>query len=579
MGFLLIFRCKYLPGACLAAPTLSLVLLLAGFNPVEASALAAPALPDASQSITGSVYVAMDSWIYPAFSRLQALGYADTAFQGLRPWTRKSCLRILMAMQDKIVAAPDSPANAEAVSLFNALSQEFRDDLITYTQGRGNLAGTLDRVYSRQQYMSGTPVNDSYHLGQTLVNDDGRPYQGGYNQYSGFQGHAQYVRFALDVRGELQHAPGRGAYSADVEQLFANVDLNPVQPAVPVPSMNTFRLLDANLSFNLANHSISVGKSEDWWGPGQGSAMAWSTNAEPIFALRINRTEPLMIPLVSRLLGPFRYEGIFGELKQQYPRDPWVHAEKVQFKPTENLEFGFSRVVVFAGEGHVPLTFGSFWHSFSSFQNVTPAEKLSRTDPGARHSSFDFSYRLPYLRNWLTLYTDSIVHDDVSPIDAPRHAAINPGLYLSHVPGLPKLDLRVEGVDSAADVGNRNIRGQYFYWETVYHQVYTNKGNLFGSWIGREGKGGQAWLSYWLNPQSRLVLGYRHAKVENDFIPGGTTQNDFNGQAIVRLKKDLELNAFAQYERWTIPVLKPGPQNQFTGSVQLTWYPRLMARR
>ena len=167
---------------------------------------------------------------------------------------------------------PDSPANEEATQLFAALSNEFRNDVTTYDPGGRNLYGIVDRLYTRQQYMSGTPVNDSYHLGQTLVNDDGRPYEGGYNQYTGFQAHAQYVRFALDVRGEVQHAPGRAAYPLPVYQLFANVDEEPLQPALPLSSLNAFRLLDANLSFNIANHSISVGKSEDWWGPGQGSA-------------------------------------------------------------------------------------------------------------------------------------------------------------------------------------------------------------------------------------------------------------------------------------------------------------------
>ena len=54
---------------------------------------------------------------------------------------------------------------------------------------------------------------------------------------------------------------------------------------------------------------------------------------------------------------------------------PGCMRQKINFKPTPNLEFGFSRVVVFAGEGHVPLTFGSFWHSFTSFQNVSAADK------------------------------------------------------------------------------------------------------------------------------------------------------------------------------------------------------------
>jgi hypothetical protein len=46
-------------------------------------------------------------------------------------------------------------------------------------------------------------------------------------------------------------------------------------------------------------------------------------------------------------------------------------------------------------------------------------------------------------------------------------------------------------------------------------------------------------------------------------------------RAIVLLKKDLELNAFVQYERWKVPVLAPGLQTDTTGSIQITYYPKL----
>jgi hypothetical protein len=337
-------------------------------------------------------------------------------------------------------------------------------------------------------------------------------------------------------------------------------------------------LIDANFATSVANHEISVGKTEDWWGPTQTGSMALSNNAEPIYALRINRVVPLYIPVVSDVLGPFRYEGLFGSLKgHRYPNAPWVHAEKFSFKPTRNVEFGFSRVVIFAGEGHVPLTFGSFWNSFTSFSNVSVAQKESRNDPGFRSSSFDFTWRLPWVEKWLTLYSDSIVHDDVSPLAAPRRAAVNPGLYLSHVPKLPHFDLRAEAV-STDPVANSQA-GQFLYYEFEYPDGYTNKGNLLGSWMGREGKGGQAWLTDWLSPREYIQLGYRNAKVSKTFIPQGTTQNDFNIKAVLRLKDDLELNAFGQAEFWKAPVLASGPQHDFTGSIQLTYFPKMSWHR
>ena len=341
------------------------------------------------------------------------------------------------------------------------------------------------------------------------------------------QRRAEGYHFSLDVRGEYQHAPGRAAYPESVQEIFAQIDSTPLVAPEPVPATNVFRLINANFATSVANNEFSVGKADDYWGPTQAGSMALSNNAEPIYALRINRVVPLRIPLFSDVLGPVRYEGLFGSLKgHRYPNAPWIQAQKFSFKPTRNLEFGFSRVVIFAGKDHVPLTFGSFWHSFTSFSNVSLAEKESRNDPGFRSSSFDFTWRLPWMEKWLTLYSDSIVHDDVSPLAAPRRAAINPGLYLSHFPGLPHVDLRAEAVSTdpvASDQG-----GQFLYYEFEYPDGYTNKGNMLGSWMGREGKGGQAWLTDWLSPKEYLQLGYRNAKVSKNFVPGGTTQNDFN---------------------------------------------------
>jgi Capsule assembly protein Wzi len=518
----------------------------------------------------GLVYVPLDSWVYPAFERLFSLGYADSAYLGMRPWTRTSCLQILQETYPKL---QDAPQDKEAWEIFQALALEFGLEA-----GRATPRAELRDVYTRNMYIHGPPINDSLHFGQTLINDYGRPYQQGFNALDGFTARAEGYHLSLDVRGEYQHAPGRAAYPESVQTLIATVDSTPLLAPEPVPQTNVFRLIHANFALAVANNEFSVGKADDWWGPTQSGSMALSNNAEPIYALRINRVVPLRIPLLSDVLGPFRYEGLFGSLKgHRYPNAPWIHAEKFSFKPSRNLEFGFSRVVIFAGEGHVPLTFGSFWNSFTSFSNVSLAQKESRNDPGFRSSSFDFTWRLPWMEKWLTLYSDSIVHDDVSPLAAPRRAAVNPGLYLSHFPKLPHVDLRAEAVSTDPVASSQG--GQFLYYEFEYPDGYTNKNNLLGSWMGREGKGGQAWLTDWLSPKQYIQLGYRNAKVSKTFIPGGTTQNDFNVKAVLRLKDDLELNAFGQAEFWKVPALATGAQHDFTGSVQLTYFPKLSWRR
>src|SRR5271154_6681758 len=518
----------------------------------------------------GLVYMPLDSWVYPAFERLFSMGYADSAYLGMRPWTRNSCLRILEETYPKL---QDAPKDQEAWRIFQALAVEFGAEA-----GQTSPQAKLHDVYTRNMYIKGRPINDSFHFGQTLINDYGRPYQQGFNALDGFTAWAQGYHFSLDVRGEYQHAPGRAAYPESVQELFSQVDSTPLVAPEIVPQTNVFRLINANLAVSLANNEISVGKADDWWGPTQAGSMALSNNAEPIYALRINRVVPLRIPGVSDVLGPIRYEGLFGSLKgHRYPNAPWIHAEKFSFKPLRDVEFGFSRVVISAGKDHVPLSFGSFWHSFTSFSTVSQAEKESRNGPGFRSSSFDFTWRLPWVEKWLTLYCDSIVHDDVSPLAAPRRAAVNPGLFLSHVPGLPHVDLRAEGVSTDPVASNQG--GQFLYYEFEYPDGYTYKGNMLGSWMGREGKGGQAWLTDWLSPKEYIQVGYRNAKVSKSFVPGGTTQNGFNVKAVLRLKPDLELNAFGQAEFWKVPAWYPGPQHDFTGSIQLTYFPKMSWHR
>jgi hypothetical protein len=339
--------------------------------------------------------------------------------------------------------------------------------------------------------------------------------------------------------------------------------------------------MEAYVSAHYLDHEISFGKQDDWLGPGLGAGMAYSNNAENIYSFRINRVEPLHVPGLSYITGPFRYEFLVGSLKgHTFPEDPWVHVEKVSFRPTENLEFGFERTVIWGGKNHVPITLHTFLRSFFSLTAPQPNTKYSSADPGARFSAFDFSYRLPFVRKWLTFYTDSEAHDEVSPADAPRRSSYRPGLYLSHFPGVSKLDLRVEAANTDPSTSDSQ-GGRFEYWEGIQRQGYTNNGQLFGDWIGREDKGGQAWLTYHLSGNEWIEVGARHQKAAKDFIPGGTTLNDINFKVVKRFGKDFELNGNFAYERWLAPIYPTGTatrpasqQTVTTTTIQLTWFPK-----
>jgi len=555
------------------------------FTPGEYPAFATD---DDSTSSDGAAYIPLDSWVYPAVLRLYAFGYMDHLFLGLRPYTRLSLLHALNDAKPDILADNDDQATGILDSLLRYLAPEIHSG----HSDRGTLYG-VESLYARTLGVSGLPLHDSFHLGSTLVNDYGRPYQQGFNSITGFSTLAEHGRFSLYVRGEYQHAPSAPGYTPQLAATLMNIDeeslcavntQNPPCTYGPVPAtiplgplkqQDPFRLVEANLSYHLIGHEISFGKSDSWFGTAFGGGMAWSNNAENIYSFRINRVEPMNIPGLSRLLGPLRYDFYVGSLKgHSYPRDPWVHAEKFSFHPTRDFEFGFERTAIWGGEGHAPITVKSFLRSFFSFTDTNPATKSSTTDPGARYASFDMSYRLPGLRNWLTFYTDSFCHDDVSPISAPRRAAYRPGIFLSHVPGLPKLDLRAEAVSTNPSVKPDNT-GVFYYWEVIQTDGYTNKGNIMGDWIGREAKGGQAWLTWHFSGDQFLQFAYLNKKIPTNFIPGGTTQNQFRAETLFNLHHSLQVNAWIQYEGWKAPVYQSGLQQNTSAALQVTWRPGL----
>ena len=551
-----------------------------------ASAPVLPA-PVCQPSKLDSPFIPVDSWVYPAVLRLYSLGFIDTVYAGMRPWTRSSTDHMLEEAGARIEDADEGPATDEAQDIYEALIEELHND-VQGPCGVHQGGSRIESIYSVARAITGTPLNDSYHLGSTIINDYGRPYANGFDNYSGASGYASAGRFLLYVRGEFQGAPSASGYSTALSQELATLDgdvnyLNtkiPIPldrqatiPAGPIATTTDGRILEAYVSAHLFNHEVSFGKQDDWLGPGLGSGMAYSNNAENIYSFRINRTEPLHIPLLSKATGPFRYDFLIGPLKgHTYPIDPWVHVEKLSFRPTKNLELGFQRSVIWGGKDHEPVNIHTFLRSFFSLSAPNGATKNSSADPGARFGAFDFSYRLPFVRNWLTLYSDSEVHDDVSPIDAPRRASWRPGLYLSHVPGVPKLDIRVEGISTDPPVATSH-GGHFMYYEEIERQGYTNAGQLFGDWIGREDKGGQGWVTYHLSGNEWIQVSVRNQKAAKDFIPGGTTLNDINFQVVKRLGKDLEVKGNFAYERWKAPVYLPGLQTVTTTNIQLTWFP------
>jgi membrane-associated phospholipid phosphatase len=537
----------------------------------------------------GSPYVPLDSWIYPAFDRLTAMGLVHTGFADMRPWTRLECAR---QIQEAAEGIADESAGSEATRLYDSLHKEFEVE-IGLLEGGTNEELSLESVYTRSTEIAGKPLTDGDHFGQTIINDFGRPEERGFNNVSGMSGWGAYGPLAFYVDGEYQHSPSAPALPLLARQAISQADFSrigglstfPVPPDTPTSEFSEGRFLDTYVALNFSNWQFSYGNQSLWWGPSQGGPLMFSDNAQPLRMFRINRVVPFKMPL----LGPMRIEaflgqysgyefidaasgtGIVGQYGVSLHPQPIDHGERISFKPTSNLEIGISRTTDYGGPGY-PLTLHTFLRSLFSTSNTLAGNP---DKPGARRSGLDFSYRIPGLRNGMTFYAEGMAeHNEISPLIGPDVAAWLAGIYIPRLPRIPKLDFRVESGYTDPPYSGKDVAYGAFYWDPAWITGFQNAGHLMGSWMGRQGQGTQAWSTYWFNPRNKLQFGYRHQKVSQQFITDGGNLTDANIRGEFRPRTKFTLTAEVQYERWLFPVIQPGVSRDVAASVGIMLEPR-----
>jgi hypothetical protein len=99
-----------------------------------------------------------------------------------------------------------------------------------------------------------------------------------------------------------------------------------------------------------------------------------------------------------------------------------------------------------------------------------------------------------------------------------------------------------------------------------------------GNWIGRAGRGGQGWLTYWLSPRNSVQAGYRLQEVSADFLGGGRLA-DWSAKGDFMLNKKIEVSGSLQYEQWRFPLLVTDKKDNITASFEVKFYPNWSLKR
>ena len=523
----------------------------------------------------GSTYVQLDSWIYPALDRLAALGYAGRGFEGIRPWTRMACARMLGGSREALRIF--HPLSEDAEDLLSSLEEEFSYE-IALEDGQRNLSASLESAYVRTVSISGPALTDSYHFGQTVSYDFGRPFERGMNGQAGGAFRTEAGPFALYVRTEYQHAPSASASSDAVLNVIALKDEVPIPPDVGIGGINRPRVLDTYIVMNLSpvklnDWQLSVGRQSHSWGPGLNGAFLLSDNAEPFDMVEVVNPEPIRLPLFLKFLGPARIDQFLGRLANRTDHaNPWVYGQKITFKPLPGLEIGYGRLTTIGGRGGDPFTLHNFVLSY--FGQVS--QKLDSI-PGENNNEMDWTLYVPKVRNYIVLYGEVYAFDDFIAWVRPTAYPFRPGIYITRIPGIPKLDLHIEAANTQAPGWNSltgGNEGRVVYWNDSYHEANTNNGFLMGNTVGRDGQTIQGWLTYWASPRSTFQLIYKNNFVDPAFIPGGGAWQDYSVQNEFHCRSGWYVKSQLQYEHIShYPLLFNGRQQNVTAIVELGFMP------
>ncbi len=310
-----------------------------GAGAAQTAADAGRPAPVCEPASLDSPYIPVDSWVYPAILRLYALGFVDTVYLGMRPWTRSSVDHML----------EEAGARIEDARLRRRRHRRSAGNL-RRARSRASLrrARPLRRSRANRASSRSTPSNaasaarrcaTAFTSARPSSTTTAAPIENGFNNYSGASGYAcrrplpalcarripgRAFRHGL-LHRRWRRRSSRQSTSRSISSTtparqwtgptcvplpYQSALHHPTRPHRTQPPMAafwrpTFRRTSSITKFPLA-------KQDDWLGPGLGAGMAYSNNAENIYSFRINRIEPLHVPGLSYITGPFRYEFLIG---------------------------------------------------------------------------------------------------------------------------------------------------------------------------------------------------------------------------------------------------------------------------
>ncbi|MBI5491856.1 MAG: hypothetical protein HY893_02860 [Deltaproteobacteria bacterium] len=397
-----------------------------------------------------AIDIPLDDAAYPDFERLEVKGLVKSGIFSTKPLSRQEAARLANEAENEHQAA--GKGDYQAGSIIKRLSDRFKND--AGGAGPATCVKPLERAYFKYLYAdNGAPFFPS-------VNNRGDFFKEGSNLRAGIWSSAKLfdtVSVFLNPEYRLDAGGSRGELVAGYARL------------------------------NLGNLVLLAGRDSMWWGSGAHGTLLMTDNAKPFDMVKVTSERPFLLPWVFGRLGLFRPTLFLTRLEKDrgFPH-PNLLGMRLDFKPTERLQFGVSRVFMFGGEGRRSLSLSDWGKVFIASDS---AEHSGSPIDGNQIASIDASYvyvnrgrHLPF--SGVKIYTEWGAEDSSGDTKTPTGRANIYGAYIDEPFRLKELDLRVEWANTA-----RSQRyGPQWYYHGTYYPGYKYEGAFIGHHMGGDSR-------------------------------------------------------------------------------------------
>jgi len=438
-----------------------------------------------------SINVPLDSWVYPAISRLETL----QAFEGnstialnTTPLTRFEVAFLIDTALSNLQKGKVELKQADLL-LMEKLVKEFQKELSALDLDNLNSESTLKiEPYFTQKMDLFYPEN--INLGKlNLLSELGAKISTTISENSVFYldalAHTDYDWASNIQEGEIP-------FQLQIKQAYINLNL----PSFKITIFDNVSFLPDNIG--ISDFYLLVGRDYMRWGPGYQGSLVLSDNSAAFDMFKYSGTIDLNNSGES--LGKINFTKFFSLLDTLDEQNRYFSGQRLEYKPFDNLILGLSETTIISEDSSIlfynPIPFIPPYYATWWIAGMFEPQEVNCNV--ALDAEINLTQKIKLYGEWMA--DDFIFHPDVNPY--PNRTGFLAGAYFADPFDSGSTDFRIE----YAHINN------YVYFPRHSWQDYLYHGEYIGHSLGPDADQLYLELTHHLSDRLNLSLSYKQER-------------------------------------------------------------------